>query len=131
MSTKKIIPESLKNPETREVIKAIVKELKKQGGGLDAGDIPAIHRMATAFDLYLTCAKILHEEGATMINAKGESVKRPEANILKENWAQYLELAKEYGFTARSRIGLNVEQDDDSPFEMFLKRFEYDVKRYR
>jgi len=38
-----------------------------------------------------------------MENLKGELVKRPEANLLKESWSQYLELAKEYGLTAKSK----------------------------
>lgn len=38
-----------------------------------------------------------------MVNIKGEVVKRPEVNILKESWSQYLDIAKEYGFTPRSR----------------------------
>ena len=53
----------------------------------------------------------------------GDTVKRPEVNIQKENWAQFLEIAKEYGLTAKSGriLKLSVTEDEESPFERFVK----------
>lgn len=96
------IPKTIKHKETRKVICGIVRDLKKRGE-LSIGDIPQLHRMATAYDCYLHCVDVIAEKGMTMTNLKGEEVKRPEANLLKENWAQYLDIAKEYGFTPRSK----------------------------
>ena len=72
----------------------------------------------------MTCVDILAEEGLTMRNLKGEIVKRPEANLLKESWSQYLELAKEYGLTVKSKgqiKALNVEDAEESPLTAFLR----------
>lgn len=52
-----------------------------------------------------------------MKNLKGEIVKRPEANLLKESWSQYLELAKEWidGKRSKGQIkALNVEDAEVS-----------------
>lgn len=51
-------------------------------------------------------------------------MKRPEANLLKENWSQYLELAKEYGLTAKSKgqiKAMNAGDNVESPLEAYLK----------
>lgn len=53
-------------------------------------------------------------------------VKRPEVNIMKENWSQFLELAKEFGLTTMSRgkiKALRRAKDDEavSPLDEFLK----------
>ncbi len=96
------LPKTIRHQEARTVINNIVCELKARGE-LTVGDIPQLHRMATAYDSYLSCVEIIAEKGMTMRNLKGEEVKRPEANLLKENWAQYLDIAKEYGFTPRSK----------------------------
>ena len=64
--------------------------------------IPQFHRMVTCYDIYIGCFEVVAEKGSTMTNQRGECVKRPEVNIMRENWAQYLEIAKQYGFTPRS-----------------------------
>ncbi len=96
------LPKTIKYKETRKVICSIIRDLS-DNGGLTVGDIPQLHRMATAYDSYLNCVEVISEKGMTMVNNKGEVVKRPEVNILKESWSQYLDIAKEYGFTPRSR----------------------------
>lgn len=96
------LPKTIKHKETRKIIAGIVRDLSRNGE-LNIGDLPQLHRMATAYDCYLTCVDVISEKGMTMKNLKGEEVKRPEANLLKENWAQYLDIAKEYGFTPRSK----------------------------
>lgn len=93
------LPETIKNEEAIEVIRSIVKGLDD----LSPGDIPQLHRMATAYDTYLSCVKVISSDGMTMKNLKGETVKRPEVNIMRESWSQYLDIAKEYGFTPRSK----------------------------
>lgn len=60
-----------------------------------------------------------------MKNIKGEMVKRPEANLLKENWSQYLELAKEYGLTAKSKSlikGKTASREEDSPADEYFRK---------
>lgn len=61
----------------------------------------------------------------TMTNKKGELVKRPEVNILKENWSQFLELAKEFGLTAMSKRKLktmkNIDEAIQSPLKEYLR----------
>lgn len=118
-----IIPKTVKHEETKVLLKEITNKLKKDGN-LNVSDFPQLHRMATAYDAYLDCVDVLSNEGSTMKNNKGEIVKRPEANLLKENWAQYLELAKEYGMTVKSRSKIKVmdaAKEEESPFEAFLR----------
>lgn len=105
------------------MISSLIKGLGEKGSVIGPMDFPSFHRMATAYDLYLTCTEVIAEKGATMTNLKGEVVKRPEVNIQKENWAQFLEIAKEYGLTAKSGriLKLSVTEDDESPFERFVK----------
>lgn len=117
-------PSTTKHEETKKMMLGIVRILNDKGM-LDATDIPQLHRMATAYDTYLSCLDVLSERGYTMTNNKGETVKRPEANILKESWSQYIEIAKEYGLTAKSKTRIKAmasEDNMDSPLDAFLKK---------
>lgn len=117
------LPEAIKHKEARKIISDLVRQLNEREM-LESADIPQLHRMATAYDTYLECVDILSEKGMTMENLKGETVKRPEANLLKESWSQYLELAKEYGLTAKSKgqiKALSGNENEESPMDAFLK----------
>lgn len=105
------------------MINALIKGLEENGRRISPLDFPSFHRMATAYDLYLTCTEVIADKGATMTNLKGEVVKRPEVNIQKENWAQFLEIAKEYGLTMKSGriLKMSGEPEEESPFEKFVK----------
>lgn len=115
------LPKTIKHKATRKVICDIVRELCDRGE-LTVGDIPQLHRMATAYDCYLECVDVVSEQGLTMKNLKGEIVKRPEANIMRESWTQYLDIAKEYGFTPRSKKMTrgNVDSKEDTPADDFF-----------
>lgn len=117
------IPKCIKHKQTKEMITALINGMDERGGKISSLDHPSLHRMATSYDLYLTCTDVIAREGATMVNLKGEVVKRPEVNIQKENWAQFLELAKEYGMTAKSGRLLKMSdvEDEDSAFDKFVK----------
>jgi P27 family predicted phage terminase small subunit len=117
------MPKCIQHKETKNMISSLIKGLEEKGNRIGPMDFPSFHRMATAYDLYLTCTEVIAEKGATMTNLKGEVVKRPEVNIQKENWAQFLEIAKEYGLTAKSGriLKLSVTEDEESPFERFVK----------
>lgn len=117
------MPRCIKHKQTKEMIAALINGMEERGGKITSMDHPSLHRMATSYDLYLTCTETIAEKGATMVNLKGEVVKRPEVNIQKENWAQFLELAKEYGLTAKSGrlLKMNEGEDEDSAFEKFVK----------
>lgn len=117
------LPETIKHKDARKIITNLVKQLNDRDM-LELADVPQLHRMATAYDAYLECVDVLAKKGMTMENLKGETVKRPEANLLKENWSQYLELAKEYGLTAKSKgqiKALNAGDSEESPLESYLK----------
>lgn len=103
------LPKTITYKEARRAISDIVRQIEEMRD-LEASDIPQLHRMATAYNAYLHCVAVISEKGLTMNNIKGECVKRPEANLLKENWSQYLELAKEYGLTAKSRSQIQGKQ---------------------
>lgn len=117
------MPRCLKHAQTKQMINALIKGLEENGRRISPLDFPSFHRMATAYDLYLTCTEVIAEKGATMTNLKGEVVKRPEVNIQKENWAQFLEIAKEYGLTMKSGriLKMSGEPEEESPFEKFVK----------
>lgn len=117
------LPKTITRPEARRTMLDVVHQIE-EGRELEAADIPQLHRMATAYNAYIDCVHVLSEKGLTMVNLKGETVKRPEANLLKENWNQYLELMKEYGLTikSRSRIkGKAFEKEEDSPADLYFK----------
>ena len=117
------VPDSIKHDEARKLITGLVKQLNEKEM-LELSDIPQLHRMATAYDMYLSGVDVLSQQGLTMKNLKGEMVKRPEANLLKESWSQYLELAKEYGLTAKSKgqiKAMNAGDNEESPLETYLK----------
>lgn len=117
------VPGSIEHDEARKLITGLVKQLNEREM-LELSDIPQLHRMATAYDMYLSCVDVLSSKGLTMENLKGEMVKRPEANLLKESWSQYLELAKEYGLTAKSKgqiKAMNGGENEESPLDVFLK----------
>lgn len=125
MGTKKIrftLPPTIKHKEVKKLMRELVKELN-DSERLTMADVPQLHRMATAYDTYLTCEEVIAREGITMVNLKGETVKRPEVNIQKESWAQYLELAKEYGLTKKSKgqiKSLKADPAVESPINEFL-----------
>ncbi|MDR1556805.1 MAG: phage terminase small subunit P27 family [Tannerellaceae bacterium] len=116
------LPKYIKHKEARKTICNVVRHLN-EAGVLTYSDIPQLHRMATAYDMCLSCLDVISEKGMTMTNLKGEVVKRPETNLLRENWSQYLEIAKEYGLTTKSRGQIKSMQpaDEDSPLDMFIK----------
>lgn len=117
------VPDSIKHDEARRLIIGLVKQLNEREM-LELSDIPQLHRMATAYDMYLSCVDVISEHGMTMENLKSEMVKRPEANLLKESWSQYLELAKEYGLTAKSKgqiKAMNGGDIEESPLDVYLK----------
>lgn len=117
------IPKTIQHKDARKLIGNLVRELNERGS-LTEFDVALLHRMSTAYDMYLSCVDVINREGMTMKNIKGETVKRPEANLLRENWAQFLELAKEFGLTLKSKYALKMSQDnssDESPLEGYLK----------
>lgn len=117
------LPETIEHEEVYKMVTALVKRLNAKEM-LDLADIPQLHRMATAYDMYLKCVDVIAREGMTMTNLKGETVKRPEANLLKESWSQYLELAREYGLTAKSKgqiKALSQGDEEESPIDRFIK----------
>lgn len=117
------IPKTIKHKEARTIINNLVRELNEKGFFSEC-DIPNLHRMATAYDTYLSCVELVEQEGYTMVNLKGELVKRPEMNILKESWTQYLEIAKEYGLTTKSKgqiKALQTKDDEVCPMDKLIE----------
>ena len=119
------LPKTVKHKEAKKLICNLVRDMNEKGE-LTPFDTALHHRMATAYEMYLTCVDVITENGMVMENLKGEKVKRPEVNIMKENWSQFLELAKEFGLTTMSRgkiKALRRAKDDEavSPLEEFLK----------
>lgn len=118
------LPKTVTYKEARKTISDIVRQIEDERE-LEASDIPQLHRMATAYNAYIDCVRTVSEKGLTMKNIKGEMVKRPEANLLKENWSQYLELAKEYGLTAKSKSlirGKSATREEDSPADEYFRK---------
>lgn len=119
------LPKTVKHKEAKKLICNLVRDMNEKGE-LTPFDTALLHRMATAYEMYLTCVDVITENGMVMENLKGEKVKRPEVNIMKENWSQFLELAKEFGLTTMSRgkiKALRRAKDDEavSPLDEFLK----------
>lgn len=118
-----IIPDTIEHEEVKTYMRAVVKNLKDEKC-FNATDLPQLRRMAISFDQYLKCEEFITANGSTMINIKGEEVKHPMFNIMRENWNQFLELSKEYGFTVKSKSkikGLQTESNEESPLDKFQK----------
>lgn len=118
-----IIPDTIEHEEVKTYMRAVVKNLKAEKC-FNATDLPQLRRMATAYDQYLKCEEFVAVNGSTMVNIKGEEVKHPMFNIMRENWNQFLELSKEYGFTVKSKSkirGLQTESNEESPLDKFQK----------
>lgn len=118
------LPKNVKHKEAKKLICNLVRDMNERGE-LDPFDVALLHRMATAYEMYLICVDKITTDGMTMTNKKGELVKRPEVNILKENWSQFLELAKEFGLTAMSKRKLktmkNIDEAIQSPLKEYLR----------
>lgn len=118
------LPKNVKHKEAKKLICNLVRDMNERGE-LAHFDVALLHRMATAYEMYLICVDKITTDGMTMINKKGELVKRPEVNILKENWSQFLELAKEFGLTAMSKRKLktmkNIDEAIQSPLKEYLR----------
>lgn len=118
------LPKNVKHKEAKKLICNLVRDMNERGE-LAPFDVALLHRMATAYEMYLICVDKITADGMTMINKKEEMVKRPEVNILKENWSQFLELAKEFGLTAMSKRKLktmkNIDEAIQSPLKEYLR----------
>lgn len=118
------LPKNVKHKEAKKLICNLVRDMNERGE-LAPFDVALLHRMATAYEIYLICVDKITTDGMTMTNKKGELVKRPEVNILKENWSQFLELAKEFGLTAMSKRKLktmkNIDEAIQSPLKEYLR----------
>jgi P27 family predicted phage terminase small subunit len=118
------LPKNVKHKEAKKLICNLVRDMNERGE-LAPFDVALLHRMATSYEMYLICVDKITTDGMTMINKKGEMVKRPEVNILKENWSQFLELAKEFGLTAMSKRKLktmkNIDEAIQSPLKEYLR----------
>lgn len=118
------LPKNVKHKEAKKLICNLVRDMNERGE-LAPFDVALLHRMATAYEMYLICVDKITTDGMTMINKKEEIVKRPEVNILKENWSQFLELAKEFGLTAMSKRKLktmkNIDEAIQSPLKEYLR----------
>lgn len=118
------LPKNVKHKEAKKLICNLVRDMNERGE-LAPFDVALLHRMATAYEMYLICVDKITTDGMTMTNKKGELVKRPEVNILKENWSQFLERAKEFGLTAMSKRKLktmkNIDEAIQSPLKEYLR----------
>lgn len=120
------LPKTVKHKEAKKLICNLVRDMNEKGE-LAPFDVALLHRMSTAYEMYLCCVDVIMENGMVMTNKKGEKVKRPEVNIMKENWSQFLELAKEFGLTTMSRgkikaLKKGVDVEAESPLDKFLDK---------
>lgn len=116
-----VIPGGIKHLSEIQAVIDLIKQYS-ESHGVALADIPQFHRMVTCYDIYIGCFEVVAEKGSTMTNQRGECVKRPEVNIMRENWAQYLEIAKQYGFTPRSSkmTPLSGNEVKDTPADQFF-----------
>lgn len=116
------LPKTVKHKEAKKLICELVRDMNEKGE-LAPFDVALLHRMSTAYEMYLVCVDKITQDGMTMKNKKGEMVKRPEVNIMKENWSQFLELAKEFGLTAMSRGKMKAMKKIDEAIQSPLKNY--------
>lgn len=113
------IPKCVTHSEVKMTMREIVKSLEE----ITINDLPILHRMATALETYYTCEDELQDQGLTMINNKKEIVKRPEVNIQRDAWLQYVNCARELGLTRKSKKQLGDQNldNDDTELNSFVK----------
>lgn len=115
-------PATIRHKATSEVMNSIV-DLITSTRPLTAEDMPQLHRMASSYDLYLQAEDDVFREGITMINKKGETVTHPSVNISLKCWATFMAIAREYGFTPKSKAQMSshrpTEEKNDDQLAMF------------
>lgn len=109
----------------RNVLSAdLVRKLNDENK-IGVADIPNLHRLATSFDQYLTAINWLSDHSMITINKKGEDVKHPYVNIAREAWAQYLDVAKQYGLTIKSKAQIDSHKSNDgvpdTPLDEYIR----------
>lgn len=104
------MPSDLKNPATKRIIASFADELEEQGR-LTATTLPYLYQLAYLHELNANLMTEIVLCGVTMVNAKGETVKRPEVTAQKDFWNQYLAIAKELGLTIKSKAQINGKND--------------------
>lgn len=118
------IPGSIQHDETKRFIRDLVRKLNDENK-IGVSDIPNLHRLATSFDQYLTAINWLSDHSMITTNNKGEEVKHPYVNIAREAWAQYLDVAKQYGLTIKSKAQIDSHKPGDvapdTPLDEYIR----------
>lgn len=70
------LPKTVTYKEARKTISDIVRQIEEERE-LEASDIPQLHRMATAYNAYIDCVRVVSEKGLTMKNIKGGNGQAP------------------------------------------------------
>ena len=69
------LPKNVKHKEAKKLICTLVRDMNERGE-LAPFDVALLHRMATAYEMYLICVDKITEDGMTMKNKKGEKAWR-------------------------------------------------------
>ncbi|WP_321331902.1 P27 family phage terminase small subunit [uncultured Bacteroides sp.] len=117
------IPDTILHDEAIKYIRAVVKKLTDDDE-LNPTDFPQLRRLAKSYDDYLSCEDWLSTNKPIMENNKGEIVKHPYVNIQRECWNQFIFLAKEYGFTMKSKSSMRSAGggEEESPLDKLLSK---------
>lgn len=119
----KYIPPEWLEPEAKEYIWEVLKELNKQSN-LKKLDVAAIHMLAISYSQFIKSSKEVADTGVTVNNYRGEKVKHPSVNIAKDSAMQAMRIMVEYGLTLKSRESMSATKKDDaedSPLAKFAK----------
>ena len=108
--------------ETRAFMRNVIRELK-QNLTLETIDTGALNMLMTSYEMYLQATDLLLREGPLSMNRYGDTIPNPAQTIATKNYNQVLAIMKEYGLTvkARKNLKMDVEIEEDSPLEQFLK----------
>ena len=65
------LPKTVKHKEAKKLICELVRDMNEKGE-LAPFDVALLHRMSTAYEMYLVCVDKITQDGMTMKNKKGE-----------------------------------------------------------
>lgn len=92
-------------------------------GVLETVDDAALTMLARNYSMFIKASKQLEREGLTVTSDRGNIAPHPAIKIAKDAQTQAMKVMLEFGLTAKARTKLPKmkEQDEDNPFEQFIK----------
>jgi P27 family predicted phage terminase small subunit len=119
MAKKFAVPADIES-DAKEYMNNVLKKLE-ENGVLDSVDSAALTMLARNYSTFIKASKQLEKEGLTFTNSRGSITVHPAIKIANDAQTKAMKVMSEFGLTAKSRTKLNINREEDSPFEAFVR----------